>query len=128
MCTDWIQSDPPRPLTQRERDVVRYLLEPEFPGAAHLRKQVGPARVSGESRHCPTISFAVDREPTHRAAISAGVVVETTNKHRYDSDDWVELLLFLEDGWLSSLELVHYVNIPSELPPVTELEPPRVRV
>ncbi len=128
MCTAWKQLDPPRSLTQRERDVVRYLLEPDFPGAADLRKQAGLALVSGESGHCPTINFVVDREHSPRAAIRADVIVETTNKHRYDSDDWVELLLFLDNGWLSSLELVHYVNIPSELPAVTELEPPRVRV
>jgi hypothetical protein len=51
--------------------------------------------------------------------------VEAWSIHDGDSDDFVQVVLFVDHGHLSSLELDWYENIPAEFPAPSELRPPR---
>ena len=64
----------------------------------------------------------VDRERVSRSIITASLVVEAYSKERSDSDNAFDLLLWVEDGWLSGVEIVDYVerhgnDSPDEIPP-----------
>ena len=69
----------------------------------------------------------VDRLKASAAVGLCSLVTETIRRVPHDSDEFCDLILFLEDGWLSSLELCWYVNPIPEFPPMSEFEPARVR-
>jgi hypothetical protein len=63
----------------------------------------------------------VDRERAPRSAITARPAVEAVSQERDDLDKAFELLLWVENGWLSSVEIVDYLDqhgdSPDEIPP-----------
>jgi hypothetical protein len=54
--------DPPRPLTDEERDTLAFLLEKSFLGRDELREQLRTAKVGAESVCvCRTVQFVIDK-------------------------------------------------------------------
>lgn len=90
-----------RPLTQDERDLVRWLVEHSHLNASSLLLQIDRLSVAtGCTCGCPTIDFALDGEP---AATEGGVLVS----------DWlaevdgmpVGVMLWQTNGRISTLEI-----------------------
>ena len=103
-----------RPLTSPERAILDFLLTAEFQGRAALRAQADHARVTGRcSCGCATVDLTVDRTAAPPAQVSKSMVAEAMS-----SDGEYGLLLFVDDGYLSSVEI--YGNVaepPPEFPP-----------
>ncbi|MDA0179235.1 hypothetical protein OJ997_02915 [Solirubrobacter phytolaccae] len=113
----------PRPLSPPERAALRDLIERAgVPERDVLLAQVDAAEaLSGCACPCPTISLRVD--PT------AAEPVEYTAKPIATADyDDGAVMVWVEDGWLSHLELTWYVADPppSAFPPPTSMSNHRV--
>jgi hypothetical protein len=119
---------PARPLTEAERAALDFVLSVNDPRVMPLREQAGAARVVWECTcGCATINFEVDR-PAGRPAIGlCSAAIQTYRRLPYEINEFCELLLFLEDGWLSSLELVWYQTVIATFPRPDEFEPPQLR-
>jgi hypothetical protein len=118
-----------RPLTAREREILDFLLSIEFRGVEELRRQVGVAEVTARMDCCPTIELEVRRQKAPRSSFDDYLAVEAETKDfgLADAESCFELLLFVRDGWLSSVELVHYgddVSGLAEFPPPETFERP----
>jgi hypothetical protein len=113
----------PRPLTGAELAVLDALLSNDFVGAAELRAQAGRAVVVGRCDcGCPTIDIEStgDRAVGLGAARLAPFELRVTPAHEESPGD---VLLFLNDGRLSSLEYVFYTDDPpDDWPPRERLE------
>jgi hypothetical protein len=119
------ESEFPRALTRRERDTLSYLLAVDFPGVEELREQARVASVVGRCRcGCATIELSVDAARARPAASREPVPVEART-HEVAAGGPLELILFVRDGWLDSLEITYYANeTPVEFPPLDAFEPP----
>lgn len=108
----------PRPLTEREAEVLSSLLALDFVGAEDLRRQAEVASATGRCRcGCATIDLAVDEKAAKSAKVSRSPVPAQGR--------WSEggIILFVEDGWLSLLEIYTWADDPPpEFPPVKEIE------
>jgi hypothetical protein len=114
---------PPRPLRPDESAALSYLLAADFPGAEDLRRQAEVVSVVGDLGDCcPTIEFRVDADAAPQATVAEPVPVEARSRRGPAR----ELLLFVRDGWLTSLELVHYEEEPGpeRFPDPAEFGPP----
>jgi hypothetical protein len=118
----------PRPLSERERAALDFLLAVEAPGVDELRAQAVTARVVGRCTcGCATIDIAVDRRRGHASELMRSPAIEARTELSEDLDEFFELLLFVDGGWLSSLEIVYYGDQPPrELPPPGSFLPPYV--
>jgi hypothetical protein len=93
----------PRELKLNERDLLDFLLSADFPGNDQLREQLKRAEVVGDCDcGCGTIDLSV-RPPFVAANSHEPIPVEA---HRAG----IDVLLFVRDGRLSSLEIVDYEN------------------
>jgi len=93
----------PRPLSANEHALAEFLLSGDFPGLDVLKQQLGSARVVATCEcGCGTVDFALPADTT-RAICREPIPVEA-----YGTG--VEVLLFVRDGLLSSLEIVDYGN------------------
>lgn len=119
-----------RPLTSREQEVLRYLLSFEPP--PHLADthraligQIEFARVTGQCDcGCATVDLSVDQSRARRAAGPDLVGPYSEARHITEPRD---LLLFVQDGWLLSLEIVDYDDVHSpELPEPLRLGLPQL--
>ena len=112
----------PRSLTQLEAAALNFVLGAEFPGVAELREQAMTARVVGRCEcGCPSIDLAVDRASSPAAPVAhTGVVAEA----RCNDPAVSHLLLWVEDGYLSSLEAAWIEGPPDTFPPPQAFEPP----
>jgi hypothetical protein len=104
----------PRPLTTAERQVLDPLLAPEFSGVAELRAQAHAVEVVGHCDcGCPTIHLAVARELPRSACAApdrlAPVEAEVASGPTGPND---QIILFVDDGLLSSMEYVWYGDRP----------------
>jgi hypothetical protein len=116
-----------QPLTERQREILDFLLSVETTGIAELRRQAEVAESRGRiTRCCPSITLWVDRTRAPRSSIELPVI-EAESMERADTEHVFDLLLFLDDGWLSTLELVHYGEGPGldEFPPTQAFDAPR---
>ena len=113
----------PRPLSARERSLLDFLLAEDFPGAEALRTQAQTVRVKGLGEGLPSIVLLeVAYGSAPRANVRHTVPVEAAVR---DVDPPQELLLFVKNGFLDSIELVDYSGTDqSELPLAATLEPP----
>lgn len=107
---------PPRALTDAERAVLEFMLSADFPGAARLRAQIPHARVVAVwSPGLPSVDLAVDApsagaDAAHEVAdgeIPAGSEVRDP-AGRYVG----EVIVWVEDGWLSALEYAWVTDEP----------------
>jgi hypothetical protein len=101
------------------------MLSIDDPRIEPLRKQADVASVNWECTcGCATINFVIDRTRASAATGPCSPVLDAYHRSPVDEDRFCELIVFLHDGWLSSLELVWYWKPIAEFPPPTEFEPP----
>ncbi|HTU84334.1 MAG TPA: hypothetical protein VMF57_02100 [Solirubrobacteraceae bacterium] len=113
----------PRPLSDREQALLDVLLAEQFSGVEALRVQAQSVRVRGLHEGLPTVVLleVADRDAP-RADVVHAVPVEAVVRGEG------ELLLFVKQGLLDSIELVTYAgDEPAELPTVEALERPWVK-
>jgi hypothetical protein len=101
-----VQFETPRPLSESERRILDALLSSPFVGALELRTQVEQAKVVGGCDcGCPTVYLEVPEEtppsPARGVPVSADVAPVGDKLGG-------GILLFVESGRLSSLELFFY--------------------
>lgn len=115
----------PRPLSDPERSLLEVLLAENFPGSDELRAQARTVRVKGFWEDRPSIVLLEVMDPgAPRANVVHAVPVETKVRA---ADPPQELLLFVKDGLLDSIELVDYSgNDGVGLPDIGAVEPPTV--
>src|SRR5205807_158743 len=101
-----------------------FLLTGDFQGAAALRIQAESAKVAGSCKcGCATIYLEVARNGSPRADLASDQPVAAEG--RFNGVDTCGLLLFTDDGWLSSLEIWYVADEPPrEFPPPEMFEPP----
>jgi hypothetical protein len=91
----------PRPLSPEERALAEFLLSAEFPGRGELKSQLESAEVVGVCEcGCGTVDLAI-KGSIARAVCREPIPVEA---HRSALD----VLLFVRDGLLGSIEIVDY--------------------
>jgi len=113
----------PRPLAADERAILDHLLSLDFEGVEQLRRQAGDSRVVGRCDcGCPTIEIETRADCLDIAFTSRLAPVE--GRVRPLADEPVgDVILFVDDGRLSSLELVWYTDAPPKAwPPVERVE------
>jgi hypothetical protein len=70
----------------------------------------------------------VDRSHASAAPGLGSPVTEAGTRDLSDPTRYHDLILFLDEGWLKTLEIVHYAGpAPDEYPPPDDVEPPWVR-
>jgi hypothetical protein len=125
-CVDF-----PRALTDREREMLLFLLPSgRFADVDVYRAQVDRAAVTGMcSCGCATIHLEVD--PNAPRATFAGTPLLPVEARGHDPSDPslpVEIILFVREGTLDSLEIVYYgVTPPKEFPAAGDLDAVTVR-
>lgn len=105
----------PRPLTTAERTLLDGILAQPFPGAEALREQLPHVLAApGCTCGCGTIDLLPSTTDLPRSTASSPVDAgEVVNEHGSGVGG---LLLFLEDGLLSGLEVFAYEDTPLALP------------
>lgn len=99
----------PRPLSQREREVLDHLLSVETPGVEELRQQAATALAVPWDCGCASIDLIVDRSATLKSTIRARPAIESYSRERHDEHGILDLLVWVDDdGWLSAVEIVDY--------------------
>jgi hypothetical protein len=119
-----VKADYPRALTEREASVLAKLLSGGIPDQAALRHQSEHVTVGGGCPcGCASIELAVDRSTAKRASRSWRPFPVELQAENGDGGAPLEVILFVEDGWLSYLELVYYDRIPPRgFPPPEEFD------
>ena len=120
----------PRQLTPREAEVLDFMLSVDDPRIEPLRAQRPTVVVTGMCTcGCASIDLAVDRQRSPAADICRQPISADFNSARAnlaDPNETYGLLIFLEEGWLSLLEIWWILKPPDEFPPVIAFDPPRV--
>lgn len=115
-----------RPLTKREREILDYLLTPEISGVEELRRQVDVAVARPWVEGSASIDLAVDQNRAPRSSVVVSPALEAQSKDRDDPNRLFDLLLWVDDGWLSGIELVEYGDKePEVFPPPSDFDAPR---
>lgn len=101
-----------RPLTDAERGVLAVLLEPEFDGVRELRQQATALQVVGQCDcGCPTVDLRTGGPAA--LALRQRRLSPTEGRVAPQHDEPPgEILLFLEDGRIVSMEYVYYTDQP----------------
>jgi hypothetical protein len=117
-----------RPLSEREAATLRYLLSVSDPRVDALRGQADVASVVDKCEcGCATVALEVDCGAATASALAEGRPAIEARTRPEEAEPPVELLLFLKEGWLSSLEIAWYdENLPSEFPPLDAFAPPQL--
>ena len=115
---------PPRPLTRREREVLKFLVSQSFRGHEELISQVPATRVAAQEPDGATISLVVDRSIGSPARVNFRIPVQAVGETR--DGEPCEILLFVDDGYLSAMEIILH-SIPAskealEFPPPANLK------
>jgi hypothetical protein len=114
-----VKVDPPRLLNDDERAVLSLLLQPEFSGVEELRRQVAGLRVIWQCDcGCPTINFQIAGDAPS-AAFSEVSPVELRVSPE-GGEPTGDIILFLKNAQLSSLEYVYYTDQPPDRWPMRD--------
>lgn len=111
-----------RPVSEIERDLSEHLIRGALPSAGELIEQLRDAQVRGEP---PFVEFEVTPAAPRASGVSKGLI-EGRNTDP-DSMVWTHILLWIEDGCISALELSWVSDeAPGEFPnpDQVEVEPP----
>ena len=99
-----------RPLNDAERRVLGALLEPEFDGVGELRLQAAAVQVVGGCDcGCPTVDLRAGGPPASALRQRRLSPVEGRIAPQ-DDEPPGEILLFLEEGRIVSMEYVSYTD------------------
>ncbi|HST18526.1 MAG TPA: hypothetical protein VLK36_12715 [Gaiellaceae bacterium] len=120
-----------RPLTARELEILELLLSVDVEGIEELRAQVPHALAARWSCGCASFGLVVDAAQAPRSRNTNSLLSEAASKERRGPDSYFELILWLRDGWLNSVEIVDYVDqhgdqSPQEIPPLDYWEAPHL--
>jgi len=116
----WPSFNPPRPLTNREREVLEFLVSQRFRGHEELNSQVPATCVTVQEPDGATISLIVDRSIAPPARVNWRIPVQAIGQT--SDGEPCEILLFVDDGYLSAMEIVlHSVPVTKE---ALEFPPP----
>jgi hypothetical protein len=115
----------PRDPTPEEIELVKLLLpDGAFPNVDIYRAQADHLRVTGKcSCGCPTVNFTVDAAHAQQATFHGDPLLPI-EAEAGEGENYVQLILFAGHGWLESLELVYY----SQLPPANFPAQPELRL
>jgi len=115
----------PRPLTEREREILDFLLSVDLPGVEELREQAETALAVRWGERDPSFALYVDKEATRPSPLRTRPLIQASTK-RQDFEHLYDLLLWVnEEGWLSSVEFYPYGDRWLEvLLPPSEFDPP----
>jgi len=101
-----------RPLTDRERAVLDWMLLGDFDGADAYRAQVAELRVRGICGcGCPTIDFVTDHPG----------MASQLPREGWLRDSSVQVSLFARNGVLTMLDLTDYVGLTTQFPDPSDL-------
>jgi hypothetical protein len=106
------------------------MLGVDAPGIEALREQASVAEVVGQCEcGCATIYLGVDRSSAPQSEIREYAAIDASTPFSEDElDEFFELIVFVRDGWLDSLEIVYYgEEPPTTFPPPASFLPPRAR-
>lgn len=116
-----MHTDQPAPLTEDERTLLDALLAHDFPGVNELREQAQVVKAKkGCTCGCGTIDFVADTARLPRSDAASPVPVEGVMKD-VDGNSVGGLILFVEYGILSSLEIFDCGTGPLPLPVVEQV-------
>ncbi len=116
--------DKPRPLTEREAATLDLMLAVDDSRLDPLRQQANAVTATrGCTCGCATINFDVDRALASHAVGLCSPVTLAWRRVPFDTDEFCNVILFIKDGWLSSLELGWLETPIPEFPPASEFEP-----
>jgi hypothetical protein len=90
-----------RPLTEREREILELLLSVEVEGIDELRAQVPHVLGARWTCGCASFNLVVDEARAPRSVVAKSPLSETKAKNPGDSERYYELLLWVNEGWLS---------------------------
>jgi hypothetical protein len=117
--------DDPRPLTERENDILDFLLSADFPGVEKLRKQAETILVTGRCDcGCATVYLTVDESLPTADEVEKYAAVDAAGRPGADDAPPPELILFVRDGRLSSVEIVWYDSPIPKFPSAEDFETP----
>lgn len=118
----------PRPLSDREREILDFLLADPDERLAPLRTQAETATVTGICEcGCPTINLEVDRTLPPASLGSPAVETGTREVAGMDPLSYVGLILFLDEGFLNAMELWYISSPPpAEFPSPLALAQPSI--
>jgi hypothetical protein len=115
----------PRPLIEREREILDFLLSVDLPGIEELREQAMTAQAVRWGPRDPSFALYVDKEAARASPLRTRPLIQAFTKRR-DFEHLYDLLLWVdEEGWLSSVEFTPYSDgwLEDLLPP-GEFDPP----
>jgi len=110
-----------RPLTQQERALLDFLLTRDFPGREALLRQAETVRTAGRSCGCGCPSFSLKPD----LALPAPDVPDRMPTDAHGSDpggNAVGVLLFVNDGYLSDVEVYSFEGSFAGLPDTDALQ------
>jgi hypothetical protein len=103
------RSIPPRPLEPDELRILTLLLAQDFAGADDLRAQLPFVRVVGRCTcGCATVDLEVGHEGSAPAVRCHSPLPSEAQVRDMAGETAGGILIFLEDGWLASLEIYAY--------------------
>mgnify|MGYP001270283469 CR=1 FL=1 len=112
-----MRSDQPGPLDHDERALLDALLAHDFPGVEELRTQADWVEAKrGCECGCGTIDFVLTRDDLPASGADSPAPAQGFALG-FDGEEVGGLLLFLQDGYLASLEVYAYED-PQPLPSV----------
>jgi len=111
----------PRPLTDEERALVKWMLEHGEPGADRYLSQLNEAVViSGCACGCASIHFQIGDAP---ADYKPGLTVISDYIFQRGETGHFGVFVFTEENMLSGLEVYGFEDSPGPLPIIEELMP-----
>lgn len=130
----------PRPLTEREREILDFLLSVDLPGIKELREQAKTARAVRWGPRDPSFAVYVDQEAARPSSFrrrSAEPQITADTRETDGPQTMYQLKLWVnKDGWLSHVKFTPFgwgdeVWLEELLPP-SEFDPPepyeRIRI
>ena len=119
----------PRPLSEREKAVLRFILSVDDERVLPLREQAEFVVATGKCPcGCATIDLELDRSRAKPAVgLSDCRMAIESNGPGSETSAIFSFLLFLDHGWLDSLEIAYLGPVPpAEFPSVDGFDPPVV--
>jgi hypothetical protein len=109
-----VEFDKPRPLTEIEKQILVALLDPDFPGVGELRSRLPHTMVVGGCDcGCPTVYLAISSDVDRSSVRGIGRLAPVEARIApVDQEPPGEILLFVDDSGLNSLEYVSYADRP----------------
>ena len=113
----------PRQVSAIERAILDALLAPDFPGVQPLRDQLDGVTVVGRCDcGCPTIDFSAFRFSSDESLRATGTPTPYQGiASSPDGEPVGDIILFVDEGHLTSLEYVAHAGPPPEEWPPIEL-------